>query len=56
MPDLAKKYSDIFWYCNTSVASPDPDYLQTTDSAGIAYTAGVAARIALRDSDGDASR
>ena len=56
MPDLAKKYADIFWYCNCGAGFPEaPDYLQSTDNgAGIAYTAGVATGIALRDSDGDA--
>jgi basic membrane protein A len=56
MPDLAKKYSDIFWYCNCGAGFPEsPDYLQSTDNgAGIAYTAGVATGILLRDSGGDA--
>jgi basic membrane protein A len=56
MPDLAKKYADIFWYCNCGAGFPEaPDYLQSTDNgAGIAYTAGVATGILLRDSDGDA--
>jgi basic membrane protein A len=56
MPDLAKKYSDIFWYCNCGAGFPEsPDYLQSTDNgAGIAYTAGVATGILLRDSEGDA--
>jgi basic membrane protein A len=55
MPDLAKKYPDIFWYCNCGAGFPEaPDYLQSTDNgAGIAYTAGVATGISLRDSDGD---
>jgi basic membrane protein A and related proteins len=55
MPDLAKKYDKLFWYCNCGAGFPEsPDYLQSTDNgAGIAYTAGYATGIALRDSDGD---
>jgi basic membrane protein A len=55
MPDLAKKYPDLFWYCNCGAGFPEaPDYLQSTDNgAGIAYTAGVATGILLRDSGGD---
>jgi basic membrane protein A and related proteins len=56
MPDLAKKYPDLFWYCNCGAGFQEsPDYLQSTDNgAGIAYTAGVATGILLRDSGGDA--
>jgi basic membrane protein A len=56
MPDLAEKYSDLFWYCNCGAGFPESEfYLQSNDNgAGIAYTAGVATGIMLRDSDGDA--
>lgn len=56
MPDLAEQYSDIFWYCNCGAGFPESEfYLQSQDNgAGIAYTAGVATGIALRDSGGDA--
>jgi basic membrane protein A and related proteins len=56
MPDLAEQYSDIFWYCNCGAGFPESEfYLQSQDDgAKIAYTAGVAAGIALRDSGGDA--
>jgi basic membrane lipoprotein Med (substrate-binding protein (PBP1-ABC) superfamily) len=56
MPDLAEQYSDIFWYCNCGAGFPESEfYLQSQDNgAGIAYTAGVAAGILLRDSGGDA--
>jgi basic membrane protein A and related proteins len=56
MPDLAKKYADLFWYCNCGAGFAEaPDYLQSTDNgAGIAYTAGVATGILLRDGGGDA--
>lgn len=55
MPDLAEEYSDIFWYCNCGAGFPESEfYLQSQDNgAGIAYTAGVATGIALRDSGGD---
>jgi len=55
MPDLAEQYSDIFWYCNCGAGFPESEfYLQSQDNgAGIAYTAGVATGIALRDSGGD---
>ena len=56
MPDLAEKYSDIFWYCNCGAGFPESEfYLQSQDNgAGIAYTAGVATGILLRDTGGDA--
>jgi basic membrane protein A len=56
MPDLAEQYSDIFWYCNCGAGFPESEfYLQSQDNgAGIAYTAGVATGILLRDSGGDA--
>jgi basic membrane protein A len=56
MPDLAEQYSDIFWYCNCGAGFPESEfYLQSQDNgAGIAYTAGVATGIMLRDSGGDA--
>ena len=55
MPDLAEQYSDIFWYCNCGAGFPESEfYLQSQDNgAGIAYTAGVATGLALRDSGGD---
>jgi basic membrane protein A len=55
MPDLAEQYADIFWYCNCGAGFPESEfYLQSNDNgAGIAYTAGVATGIALRDSGGD---
>jgi basic membrane lipoprotein Med (substrate-binding protein (PBP1-ABC) superfamily) len=55
MPDLAAQYSDIFWYCNCGAGFPEsPNYLQSTDNGpGIAYTAGVATGILLRDNGGD---
>ncbi|MEM9611202.1 MAG: hypothetical protein AAGA99_27600, partial [Actinomycetota bacterium] len=55
MPDLAEQYSDLFWYCNCGAGFPESEfYLQSQDNgAGIAYTAGVATGIALRDSGGD---
>ncbi len=56
MPDLAEQYPDIFWYCNCGAGFPEsPFFLQSQDNgAGIAYTAGVATGILLRDSGGDA--
>jgi basic membrane lipoprotein Med (substrate-binding protein (PBP1-ABC) superfamily) len=56
MPDLAEQYSDIFWYCNCGAGFPPSEfYLQSQDNgAGIAYTAGAATAIMLRDSGGDA--
>ena len=56
MPDLAEQYSDIFWYCNCGAGFPESEfYLQSQDDgAEIAYTAGVATGILLRDSGGDA--
>ncbi len=55
MGDLAEQYSDIFWYCNCGSGYPESDlYLQSQDNgAGIAYTAGVATGILLRDTGGD---
>ncbi len=55
MPDLAEEYSDIFWYCNCGAGFPESEfYLQSQDNgAGIAYTAGVATGITLRDTGGD---
>ncbi len=55
MPDLAERYSDIFWYCNCGAGFPESEfYLQSQDNgAGIAYTAGVATGILLRDTGGD---
>jgi basic membrane protein A len=57
MPDLAEQYSDIFWYCNCGAGFPESEfYLQSQDNgAGIAYTAGVASGILLRDSGGDSA-
>ena len=54
MPDLAEKYSDIFWYCNCGAGFPESEfYLQSQDNgAAIAYTAGAATGILLRDSGG----
>jgi basic membrane protein A len=56
MPDLAEQYGDIFWYCNCGAGFPESEfYLQSQDGgAGIAYTAGAATGILLRDSGGDA--
>ncbi|MDW3213994.1 MAG: BMP family ABC transporter substrate-binding protein [Ilumatobacteraceae bacterium] len=56
MPDLAEQYSDIFWYCNCGAGFPESEfYLQSQDvGAEIAYTAGYATGILLRDSGGDA--
>lgn len=55
MPDLAEQYSDIFWYCNCGAGFPPSEfYLQSQDNgAGIAYTAGAATGIVLRDTGGD---
>ena len=55
MGDLAEQYSDIFWYCNCGAGFPESDfYLQSQDDgSGIAYTAGAATGIVLRDSGGD---
>ena len=55
MGDLAEEFSDIFWYCNCGAGFPESEfYLQSQDNgAGIAYTAGVATGLALRDSGGD---
>ena len=57
MADLAEQYSDLFWYCNCGAGFPPSEfYLQSQDNgAGIAYTAGVASGILLRDSGGDAA-
>jgi basic membrane protein A len=57
MPDLAEQYSDIFWYCNCGAGFPESEFfLQSQDNgAGIAYTAGVASGILLRDSGGDSA-
>ena len=57
MADLAEQYSDIFWYCNCGAGFPESEfYLQSQDNgAGIAYTAGVASGILLRDSGGDSA-
>ncbi|MEM9746930.1 MAG: BMP family ABC transporter substrate-binding protein [Actinomycetota bacterium] len=54
MPDLAEEFSDLFWYCNCGAGFPESEfYLQSQDNgAGIAYTAGVATGILLRDSGG----
>ncbi|MFK8024222.1 MAG: BMP family protein [Ilumatobacter sp.] len=54
MGDLAEEFSDLFWYCNCGAGFPESEfYLQSQDNgAGIAYTAGVATGIALRDSGG----
>jgi len=54
MPDLAAEFSDIYWYCNCGAGFPaSDDYSQTVDNgAGIAYTAGVATGIVLRDTGG----
>jgi basic membrane lipoprotein Med (substrate-binding protein (PBP1-ABC) superfamily) len=56
MADLAEQYSDIFWYCNCGAGFPESEfYLQSQDNgAAIAYTAGAATGIALRDSGGTA--
>ena len=56
MPDLAEQYSDIFWYCNCGAGFPESEFfLQSQDNgSGIAYTAGIATGILLRDSGGDA--
>ncbi len=55
MPDLAEKYSDIFWYCNCGAGFPESEfYLQSQDNgAGIAYTAGVATGLKLQETGGD---
>lgn len=55
MPALAEQYSDIFWYCNCGAGFPEsPFYLQSQDEgAKIAYTAGYATGILLRDSGED---
>jgi basic membrane protein A len=56
MPDLAEQYSDLFWYCNCGAGFPESAfYLQSQDvGAEIAYTAGYATGLLLRDSGGDA--
>ena len=55
-PDLAEQFSDIFWYCNCGAGFPESEfYLQSQDEgAQIAYTAGAATGILLRDTGGDA--
>ncbi|MEM7274057.1 MAG: BMP family ABC transporter substrate-binding protein [Actinomycetota bacterium] len=56
MPDLAAEYPDIFWYCNCGAGFPAGEfYLQSEDAGSeIAYTAGYAAGLVLRDRGGDA--
>lgn len=51
LPDLAKKYSKIFWYCNCGAGQqPNPDYAQSQDDASeINYTAGYATGLLLKD-------
>ena len=56
LPDLAKKYSKIFWYCNCGAGQPaNPDYAQSQDDGSeINYTAGFATGLLLREKKKDA--
>ncbi|MEO8692618.1 MAG: BMP family ABC transporter substrate-binding protein [Acidimicrobiales bacterium] len=51
LPDLAKKYSSIFWYCNCGAGQQaNPDYAQSQDDGSeINYTAGYATGLLLKD-------
>jgi basic membrane protein A len=51
IPDLAKKYSKIFWYCNCGAGQQaNPDYAQSQDDASeINYTAGYATGLLLKE-------
>ena len=55
LPDLAKKYSKIFWYCNCGAGQqPNPDYAQSQDDASeINYTAGYATGLLLKEKKKD---
>ncbi|MEZ5167597.1 MAG: hypothetical protein R2695_14290 [Acidimicrobiales bacterium] len=57
MTALAETYADIFWYCNCGAGFAESDfYLQSVDdNPGIAYTAGVATGILLRDRGGESA-
>lgn len=51
LPDLAAKYSDIFWYCNCGAGTqPDPNFAQSNDDGSeINFTAGYATGLLLKD-------
>lgn len=57
LPGLIDKYPDIFWYCNCGAGFPaNPGLAQSTDNgAQIAYTAGYATGIKLKEKGGDAN-
>jgi len=51
LPDLAKKYSSTFWYCNCGAGQAvDPNFAQSQDDGTeISYTAGYATGLLLKD-------
>ena len=55
LPDLIKKYPNVFWYCNCGAGfKPDPGLAQSSDdSSEISYTAGYATGLLLKDKGGD---
>jgi basic membrane protein A len=57
LPNLIAKYPDIFWYCNCGAGFPaNPGLAQSTDDgAQIAYTAGYATGIKLKEKGGDSA-
>jgi basic membrane protein A and related proteins len=57
LPDLIKKYPDIFWYCNCGAGFPaNPGLAQSTDDGGeIGYTAGYATGLKLKEKGGDST-
>jgi basic membrane protein A len=54
MPDLAREYRDIFWYCNCGAGFPQSElYAQSIDDASeISYTAGYATGLLLQAAGG----
>jgi len=57
LPDLISQYPDVFWYCNCGAGFPEnPGLAQSTDDgAQIAYTAGYATGIKLKEKGGDSA-
>ena len=55
LPDLIKKYPDIFWYCNCGAGFPaNPGLSQSLDRGSeIGYTAGYATGLKLKEKGGD---
>jgi basic membrane protein A len=51
LPDLSKKYSQTFWYCNCGAGQPvDPNYAQSQDDGTeISYVAGYATGLLMKD-------